>query len=69
MIRMATISGSLSNRLWILSCSNAGVPPTYTVTPRGGDSARSSSIFLAASLRLSRPFWITRTEGSFDPVS
>ena len=29
-ITRITISGSLSNRLWILSCASAGVPPTET---------------------------------------
>ena len=65
----STISGNLSNRLWMLSCSSAGVPPTDTVRPRGGDSARRSTIFLAASLRTTRPFWMTRTDGSFDAPS
>ena len=27
-INSSTISGSLANRLWMLSCSSAGVPPT-----------------------------------------
>jgi hypothetical protein len=36
MISSVTISGSFANRLWILSCSKAGVPPTDTVSPRGG---------------------------------
>ena len=27
-ISSSTISGSLANRLWMLSCSRAGVPPT-----------------------------------------
>src|SRR6202007_2901288 len=43
----------------------AGVPPTNTVTPLGGVIDRSSAIFLAASLRLTKPFSITRTELSF----
>lgn len=69
MTRIVTMSGSRENRLWIESCSSAGVPPTYTEIPRGGCSARSSSTFCAASPRLIRPFWITRTAGSFDPLS
>ena len=68
-ISSTTISGSLSNRLWMLSCSSAGVPPTDTVSPRGGGMARSSSIFSAASLRSTSPFWITRTDGSFEAPS
>ncbi len=44
-ISTSTISGSLSNRLWMLSCSSAGVPPTDIWTPRGGWMERSSSIF------------------------
>lgn len=68
-ISTVTISGSLSNRLWMLSCSKAGVPPTDSVMPRGGLMARSSSIFSAASLRFTRPFWITRTDGSSEPPS
>ncbi|CAG6890647.1 hypothetical protein PICSAR240_03008 [Mycobacterium avium subsp. paratuberculosis] len=52
----------------MLSCSSAGVPPTYRFRPFGGFTARSSAIFLAASLRLARPFWITRTEPSLGTV-
>ena len=56
------ISGALSNKLWMLSCSSAGTPPTRTVSPLGGDIDRSSVIFLAASLAFAKPFWMTRTE-------
>ncbi len=69
MTRTVTISGSLENRLWIESCSSAGVPPTNTWMPCGGCSARRSAMFRAASPRSTRPFWITRTDGSFDPLS
>ena len=34
-IRISTISGTLSSRLWILSCSSAGVPPTQMVYALG----------------------------------
>ncbi len=63
-----SIRGALSNKLWMLSCSRAGVPPTRRLRPFGGLIARSSPIFLAASLRLDRPFWITRTESSLGCV-
>ena len=60
-----SINGALANRLWIESCSKAGVPPTSTLTPLGGVIERSSPIFWAASLLLIRPFWMTRTLLSF----
>ena len=56
MINSSTISGNFENRLWMLSCSNAGVPPAYNCTPLGGVMDRNSVIFLAASLRVTRPF-------------
>ena len=68
-INSSTISGSFANRLWILSCSRAGVPPTYNVTPFGGVIERNSPIFLLASVRFTRPFWMTRTDGSFEAPS
>ena len=68
-ISSSTINGSLANRLWMLSCSSAGVPPTYSDSPLVGVMARRSSIREAASFRLTRPFWITRTEGSLDAPS
>ncbi|VAZ58217.1 hypothetical protein LAUMK7_00627 [Mycobacterium kansasii] len=64
--KMTSIAGMLSNRLWMESCSSAGVPPTYTSSPLGGVIARSSCSFLAASPGLISPFCSTRTEGSFD---
>ena len=63
-MRTTSINPALSNKAWMLSCSSAGVPPTRSVRPLGGLMARSSSIFLAASLRLTRPFSITRIEAS-----
>ncbi|CAM4438801.1 hypothetical protein MYBA111488_20505 [Mycobacterium basiliense] len=65
--RMTSMAGMLSNRLWIESCSSAGVPPTYMSIPLGGVIARSSSSFFAASPGLVNPFCRTRTDGSFDP--
>ena len=69
MISSSTISGNFENRLWMLSCSSAGVPPANNSTPRGGVMDRNSLIFLAASLRVTRPFWITRIDGSLDAPS
>ena len=69
MINSSTISGSLEKRLWMLSCSSAGVPPTYSDTPLGGTISRSSLIFFEASFRVTRPFWITRTDGSLEAPS
>src|ERR1700756_5192691 len=60
-----SINGALSKQARMLSCSRPGVPPTNTVTPLGGVIDRRSAIFLAASLRLTKPFSITRTELSF----
>ena len=68
-ISSSTINGSLENRLWMLSCSSAGVPPTYSCSPLGGTIARNSVIFLDASLRTTKPFWITRTDGFFEAPS
>src|ERR1700760_2312462 len=62
--RTTSISGALANKAWMLSCSRAGVPPTQTERPLGGVMDRSSSIFLAASLGLTKPFSITRTDES-----
>ena len=48
--RTTNISGALSNKLWMLSCSRAGTPPISRLNPLGGVIDRSSTIFLAASL-------------------
>ena len=34
--KRTSISGALSNRLWMLSCSSAGVPPIQRSRPFGG---------------------------------
>ena len=68
-ISSTTINGSLPNRLWMLSCSRAGVPPTDTSSRVAVRSTAARSIFSEASLRSTNPFWMTRTDGSFDAPS
>ncbi|PQM46107.1 hypothetical protein C1Y40_03728 [Mycobacterium talmoniae] len=63
---ITSISGPCADRAWMLSCSSAGVPPTSRRSPLGAGIARRSLIFWAASLRLIKPFSITRTDLSFD---
>ncbi|SHW70670.1 Uncharacterised protein [Mycobacteroides abscessus subsp. abscessus] len=61
LIKTTITKGSLSKTVSMESCSSAGVPPTYIVTPLGTGISRSCLTFAPAVFRSTRAFWMTLT--------